>query len=41
MVFKKNTRQDLSISIAIEMSIKIYNLSILGYLKHGTFISAN
>ena len=36
-----NTGQDFTISIAIEISIKIYNFSILGDLKHGTFIRTN
>ena len=35
---KINTSQDFSISIAIEMPITIYNLSILGYLKYETFL---
>ena len=35
---KINTSQYFSISIAIEMPTTIYNLSILGYLKYGTFL---
>ena len=35
---KINTSQDFSISIAIGMPITIYNLSILSYLKYGTFL---
>ena len=32
---------NFSICIAIEMSIKIYNLSIVVYLKHGTSTRTN